>query len=316
MKKYLITGIGGFVGRYFWEYLLQHEQDFCVMGLDMMPDVPWEHSAFQYVQTNLMCLDAVQKIIATFQPDYIVHLAAISSVGQSWKEPSGCFSNNTAIFLNLAEAVRMKSPSTRLLSIGSSEEYGNYPTDAMPLREDYELKPCNPYAVARVAQEMLSRLYADSYGLNIVMTRSFNHIGPRQRDMFVVASFAKQLVQIKKKSSKGAICTGNIDIIRDFIDVRDAVDAYWHILVQGKPGEVYNVCSGKGIRLRDIIRRMAVNLGIEPTIEIDHSLVRPNDNPVIIGDNFKIKKFLNWVPRIPIEKTLDDIILYFRAIEA
>lgn len=311
MKKYLITGVGGFVGRYFWEYLLDHEQDFCVMGLDMMPEAPWEHAAFAYRKLNLMDAETVSQVVEEFQPDYIAHLASISSVGQSWKAPADCFRNNTSIFLNLAEAIRAKCPAARMLSIGSSEEYGNYPVDAMPLREDYELKPCNPYAVARVAQEMLSRLYAESYGLNIMMTRSFNHIGPRQRDVFVIPSFVKQLVEIKKNGGKGAMRVGNLDIVRDFLDVRDVVDAYWRILTRGKPGEVYNVCSGKGMKLRDIITTTASLLGIEPTVEVDPSLVRPADNAVIIGDSGKLRKELGWMPEISFEQTLGDMIRYF-----
>ena len=311
MKKYLITGVGGFVGRYFWEYLLDHEQDFCVMGLDMMPEAPWEHAAFAYRQLNLMDAETVNQVVEEFQPDYIVHLASISSVGQSWKAPADCFSNNTSIFLNLAEAVRAKCPKARMLSIGSSEEYGNYPPESMPLRENYELKPCNPYAVARVAQEMLSKLYADSYGLNIMMTRSFNHIGPRQRDCFVIPSFVKQLVEIKKNGGKGTMRVGNLDIVRDFLDVRDVVDAYWRILTKGRPGEVYNVCSGKGVKLRDIITATAQLLGIEPTIEVDPALVRPADNAVIIGDSGKLRKELGWMPDISFEQTLGDMIRHF-----
>lgn len=308
MKKYLITGIGGFVGRYFWEYLLEHEPEAQVLGLDMMQVAPWTHPSFWYSQLNLMDAPALRGIIATYQPDYIVHLASISSVGQSWKAPSACFTNNTTIFLNLVEAVRAECPSARLLSIGSSEEYGNYPPEAMPLREEYELHPCNPYAVARVAQEMLSKLYAESYGLNIMMTRSFNHIGPRQKDVFVVPSFVKQLVEIKKNGGKGTMRVGNIDIVRDFLDVRDVVDAYYRILTQGAPGEVYNVCSGHGVRLGAILDIAAKILGIKPAVEIDTSLVRPMDNAIIIGDNSKCKNLLGWNSKIDINSTIESMI--------
>ena len=308
MKKYLITGVGGFVGRHFWEYLLEHESEFTVLGLDMPAEAPWDHTAFQYRQLNLMDSEALRDIVSSFQPDYIVHLASISSVGQSWKDPDGCFTNNTTIFLNLAEAVRSECPSARVLSVGSSEEYGNYPAEAMPLWEGYELRPCNPYAVSRVAQEMLSKLYADSYGLNIMMTRSFNHIGPRQRDCFVIPSFVKQLVEIKKNGGKGTMRVGNLEIVRDFLDVRDVVDAYWRILTKGKPGEVYNVCSSKGVKLRDIITATAELLGIEPTIEVDPALVRPADNAVIIGDSSRIRESLGWKPKFSFEHTLNDMI--------
>lgn len=311
MKKYLITGIGGFVGRYFWDYLLEHEPDAQVLGIDMMPDAPWTHPSFHYARLNMMDASAVRDIMASFQPDYIVHLASISSVGQSWKAPAACFSNNTGIFLNLVEAVRAECPSARLLSIGSSEEYGNYPPEAMPLREDYELRPGNPYAVARVAQEMLSRLYAESYGLNIMMTRSFNHIGPGQKDTFVVPSFVKQLVEIKKNGGKGTMRVGNLDIVRDFLDVRDVVDAYYHILTRGVPGEVYNVCSGRGRRLGDVIDKASSILSIKPSISIDYELIRPSDNLVVVGDDHKIRTSIKCISHFSFEYTLKDIIYYF-----
>ena len=306
MKKFLITGVGGFVGRYFWEYLLEHEPDIQVFGLDMMQDAPWKDERFFYRQLNLTDADAVRNIVACCQPDYIVHLASISSVGQSWKAPALCFTNNTTIFFNIVEAVRAECPAARILSIGSSEEYGNYPAEAMPLREGYELRPCNPYAVARVAQEMVSRLYAESYGLTIMMTRSFNHIGPRQRDTFVVPSFVKQMVEIKKNRGKGSMHVGNLNIVRDFLDVRDVVDAYYRIITRGTSGEVYNVCSGKGVRLGDIISMTADILGIEPAVEAESALVRPADNAVIIGDCSLL--------RFSFEQTLHDMIRHFERI--
>ena len=165
--------------------------------------------------------------------------------------------------------------------------------------------------MARVAQEMLSKLYADSYALNIMMTRSFNHIGPRQRDIFVIPSFVKQLVEIKRSGGKGTMRVGNLDIVRDFLDVRDVVDAYWRILTMGKPGEVYNVCSGQGVKLRDIISTTAELLGISPTIEVDPALVRPIDNAIVIGESGKLRENLAWEPKFRFEQTLDDMIAYF-----
>lgn len=316
MKKYLITGIGGFVGRYFWEYLLEHEPEAQVLGIDMTWEKPWTHPSFRYSRLNLMDAPALRGLVAEFQPDHIVHLASISSVGQSWKAPADCFTNNTTIFLNLVEAVRAECPSARLLSVGSSEEYGNYPPEAMPLREEYELRPCSPYAVARVAQEMLSKLYAESYGLNIMMTRSFNHIGPRQKDVFVVPSFVKQLVEIKKNGGSGVMRVGNIDIVRDFLDVRDVVDAYYRIITRGAPGEVYNVCSGKGIRLDEIIFTTADILGIKPNIEVDPALMRPADNTVIIGDCCHLQSYLGWKRIFSFDQTLHDMIRHFEELRA
>ena len=308
MKKYLITGIGGFVGRYFWLYLLDRGEDFQVLGLDRMPEAPWTHLLFQYRPLDLMDSTALRGVVEEFQPDAVVHLASMSSVGQSWKAPADCFSNNTGIFLNLIEAVRSACPEARVLSVGSSEEYGDYPACAMPLREDYELRPGNPYAVARVAQEMFSRVYARSYGLKIMMTRSFNHMGPGQRETFVVPSFVKQLVEIKKNGPTGMMHVGNVDIVRDFLDVRDVVDAYGRILEEGRPGEVYNVCSGEGVSLRSLVQRLSSLLDVDVDLVVDNALIRPADNLCIVGDTKKLRQDLGWECRYRLEESLREMI--------
>ncbi len=206
----------------------------------------------------------LEDCIYNFHPEYLLHLASYSSVGFSWKNPALSFRNNVDIFLNLLEIIRKLVPSCRILSVGSSEEYGNVTDEMIPLKEDYSLTPVSPYAVARVAQENLSKVYCTGFGLDIVMTRSFNHIGPGQRDIFVISSFAKQLVEHKKKNNNNIeLITGNIQIIRDFLDVRDVVAAYYKLLESGKRGEVYNVCSGIGISLKEIIDIMCKNMDLK-----------------------------------------------------
>ena len=203
MKKYLITGFSGFVSRHFLEFLESHRINAMVKGLDIHnPDFKEDH--FKYVKYHferieLLQNEKVEDIIREFQPDYILHLASYSSVAFSWKEPIISFQNNTNIFLSLLEAVRKFYLPARILSIGSSEEYGNVDQEDLPLTEHHSLKPGSPYAVARVAQELLSQIYVNGYGLNIVMTRSFNHIGPFQKDIFVIPALVKQLLEIKKR---------------------------------------------------------------------------------------------------------------------
>lgn len=309
MKKILITGAAGFVASYFIEYLKQKDLKYNILGLDIIDKFSIDYENFQYKKINLRDKDLIKEVIENYNPDYIIHLAAISSVSKSWQYPVESFVNNTNIFLNIIESIRELGLTTRILSIGSSEEYGNYPSDKMPLKEDYELKPCNPYSIARVSQEMLSRLYADAYHLNIIMTRSFNHIGPRQKDTFVIPSFIKQLIKIKH-SELEEMQVGNIEIVRDFLDVRDVVDAYYKILTEGKIGETYNVCSGIGKSLKDIIREASQYLGITPKIIINKDLIRPTDNMIIIGDNAKLKNELQWNPNHTLENTLKDMIEY------
>ena len=313
MKKFLITGIGGFVGSYFWEYLEKQPEKSIVLGLDMGPESPISAANFSYQQMDLTDRLSVYKTIEDFQPDYILHLASFSSVSQSWKMPAESFINNTNIFLNIVEAIRSLALKTRILSIGSSEEYGDYPIHTMPLREEYELYPGSPYAVARVSQEMLSKLYAERYHLNIIMTRSFNHIGPRQRDVFVIPSFIKQLVKIANCDGHGELYVGNIEVVRDFLDVRDVVDAYYRILIQGKIGSTYNVCSGIGVKLKDIIQEAMDILHIQTKIIVDPQRIRPTENMCIIGDNTRLINELNWHPNHTMKGTITEMIDYWKS---
>ena len=316
MKKYLITGYSGFVSRHFLEYLDKNETHASIKGLDVQKP-EFSHSSYKNIRLDfekidLLDRDHVESIIFNFQPDYIVHLASYSSVAFSWKDPILSFQNNMNIYLNLLESVRKLNLPARILSIGSSEEYGNVDEKTLPLTEAHVPRPVSPYAVARVSQEMISKVYVDGYGLDIVMTRSFNHIGPFQRDTFVISSFAKQLVEIKKSGkNSGELVTGDTSIVRDFTDVRDVVVAYDLLLKKGKPGEIYNVCSGKGTSLNDVIGIMAKILDLTIHTRVNEKLVRPSDNRIIIGSNERIKKDIGWDISISLERSLSDSIDYW-----
>jgi GDP-4-dehydro-6-deoxy-D-mannose reductase len=318
LEKYLITGFSGFVGRHFVEYLENNEKNCLVKGLDIHnPDFKFDHYKnvkISFEKIDLLSKDQAEYIIHEFQPNYILHLASYSSVAFSWKEPVQSFQNNTNIFLNLIDAVRKLNIDTRVLSIGSSEEYGNVNDNDLPLKEDRILNPVSPYAVARLSQEYLSRVYTDGYGMDIILTRSFNHIGPMQKSVFVVSSLAKQLIEAKKAGkNSGNLVMGDVSIVRDFTDVRDVVHAYYLLLKKGKKGNIYNVCSGIGISIKDLIDIMAKQLNIEVDISIDDRLIRPADNKIIIGSNEKIKRELGWENVIPLKQSLKDIITYWEA---
>lgn len=243
------------------------------------------------------------------KPDYVLHLAAFSSVAYSWKYPAESFTNNSNIFLNLVDVIRDTDSKCRVLSVGSSEEYGNVAHEDLPIRENQPLDPLSPYAVARVAQEWMSKCYVNAYGMNIVLTRSFNHIGPRQDQRFVVPSFIKRIKDIKESGKgEGTIETGNLEIIRDFVDVRDVVRAYYLLLTKGKPGEIYNVCSGHGIKLSSVIDIIADIVGVKVNTVTNPDFVRPNDNMEIVGSPYKIETELGWKPEIGLEETLKDMI--------
>ena len=300
--KYFITGVSGFVGRYFVEYLQKKENDADIFGADIAPSC---NLPIKYRQIDLIDKAATSEIIGNYKPDYIVHLASISSVGQSWQNPSFCFVNNTTIMLNILEAVVQNKLNSRILSIGSSEEYGD---GEMPFAENMPLNPKNPYAVAKVSQELLGKLYAENMGCDVVMTRSFNHIGPNQSERFVVPSFMRQIVNIKQ-GAENKMSVGNINVARDFLDVRDVVDAYYKILHKAKSGAIYNVCSGKTFKLSEIIKIAEDISGININVEVDTSRLRPNDVMVIVGSNQKIKQELGWEPRYDMQQTIKDILL-------
>lgn len=315
MEKYLITGFSGFVSKHFIEYLESLNTNASVVGIDInYPEfsiTDYKHVLCSFRRIDLLDKNQVDNIIYQFKPDYILHLASYSSVAFSWKNPVASFSNNTNIFLNLLEQIRTMNLNCRVLSIGSSEEYGDVDEKDIPLTEDHSLKPVSPYAVARVSQEMLSKIYVDGYKLDIVLTRSFNHIGPGQRDIFVISSFAKQLADIKKNNKPREIVTGNLSIIRDFLDVRDVVKAYHALFKSGRKGEIYNVCSGNGTSLELIIRKMKELLNINVETKTDPTLIRPNDNNIIIGSNEKIKRETGWNTTYTLENSLTDLLDYW-----
>lgn len=313
-KKILITGFSGFVARNFIEFVISSRLDIKIFGIDITePRFPLEKYR-EKVDIDFRVLDLLKQeelrtAIKDICPDYILHLASFSSVAYSWQNPRLSFMNNTNIFLNLVLSVHELGIKTRILSVGSSEEYGKYAEKDMPLREDYSLHPCSPYAVARVSQEMLSQIFAKDYGVDIILTRSFNHIGPWQDSRFVVASFIEKVLEIKKRGKKeGVIEVGDLNIIRDFVDVRDVVWAYWILLEEGKSGEVYNVCSGKGIELGKILNEIGKIAEVQVTGKKVEKYIRPDDSKVVIGSYEKINKEFGWKPKIELGKTIEDVI--------
>ena len=317
MDRLLITGFSGFVSNHMLNYLNSKKPGLQVLGLDLS-EPQFSFKAFgnltcDFTALNLLNRAAVFKAIKAFHPSYILHLAAFSSVGLSWLRPVESFKNNTNIFLNLIEAVRKVGFKCRILSVGSSEEYGNIGQDLLPLREETQLNPVSPYAVARLAQEHLSQVFVDGYGLDIVMTRSFNHIGPGQKEVFVVSSFTKQIAEMEKAGfARGKLRTGDVSIVRDFLDVRDVVVAYDRLMQQGISGQIYNVCSGAGVSLRQIIDILSDITGISIEIEVDEGLIRPADNRILIGSNEKLRKATGWTTAIPLRESLLSTIEYWR----
>lgn len=315
MKRMLITGFSGFVSRHFLNYLVENNLSYEVLGVDVNPPkfAMEDYAptlAMSFEQVDLLDKEAVEDMIATFRPDYILHLASFSSVAYSWQHPADCFMNNTSIFLNVTEALRKHDLcDCRLLSVGSSEEYGDVKKEELPLQEDMPLVPVNPYAVARVSQEMMAKVLADSFGMQIMLTRSFNHMGPFQDERFVIPSFVRRILDIAESGAKsGEIETGDTSIVRDFVDVRDVVRAYYRLLLDGKAGEVYNICGEKGVSLAEVVDQIADIVGVSVTTRVNPDFVRPGDNQVVIGSAEKIRQDIGWTAEIPLRQTLMDMI--------
>lgn len=305
MAKYFITGVTGFVGRYLVAHIQQEDKDALIYGVGRSPCC---ELGINYFQMDLKNQEKLSSLLKELQPDFIVHLASMSSVQESWNNPQKCFDDNAKSILNILTAVKDTHLQCRILSIGSVEEYGNYLETEMPLKEDYPLSPISPYAATKVFQENICKIYADYFGLDIVMTRSFNHYGIGQSDKFFIPSIIKQLLQIKHSSQK-VLRVGKIDAKRDFLDVLDVVDIYYRLLYHGKKGEVYNVCSGNPVALREIINMCCKILDIAPEIVVDPQRVRPSDIQIICGDNTKVKSVTGWEQKFFLESKLKDIIL-------
>jgi GDP-4-dehydro-6-deoxy-D-mannose reductase len=254
MKSILITGISGFVGGHFAQFLSNKNSDYVIFGIsrskpkwDFIQNRSMVLRSINFHSCDLLNSVKVQSLIGEINPDYILHLASFSSVAQSWKEPVASFLNNTNAFLNIVESIRVHNLDTRILSVGSSEEYGIVEKSDLPLREKKYLAPANPYAVARVSEEYLAQIFRKGYNLNICCTRSFNHIGPGQSEHFVVSSIARQFAEIALQKKEPIVKIGAGSIIRDFVDIEDVILAYHAILEKGITGEVYTYVVERGM---------------------------------------------------------------------
>lgn len=319
-KKILITGFSGFVASHFVEYLYNNHPEYDIIGLDLNKPV-FDYNTFsdkldiKFIEANLLDSEHLSSLFLDIKPDYVLHLAAFSSVAYSWQHPSESFTNNSNIFLNLINALNITDHKCKVLSVGSSEEYGNVKHSNIPIREDQPVNPLSPYAVARVSQELLSKVFIKAYKMDIVMTRSFNHIGPRQDKRFVVPGFINRVLDIKDSGNiEGIIETGNLSIIRDFVDVRDVVRAYYLLLIQGKSGDIYNICSGKGIKLEEVVKIIADEIGIKVKTVINPDFVRPDDNMEIVGSPYKLESGFKWKPEIDFKTTIKDMVTYYKEV--
>lgn len=266
----------------------------------------------QLLEADLKDMVSLKKCLAEVKPDRIFHLAAQSFVPTSWKCPVETFAINAIGQINLFEAVLSLGISPRIHVAGSSEEYGWVNSDEIPMKETNPLRPLSPYAVSKVAQDMLGWQYFKSYGLKVVRTRGFNHTGPRRGEVFISSNFAKQIVEIEKKKKKPVLFVGNLEARRDFTDVRDMVRAYWLCLEKGIEGDVYNIGTGITYSMKEILEMLLSICNIDVKIEVDPQRLRPSDVPVLLSDSSKFRKLTGWEPKIPLRQSLKDLLDYWR----
>jgi GDP-4-dehydro-6-deoxy-D-mannose reductase len=314
--KVLITGITGFAGSHLAEFLLQ--KNIKVFGTyrwrSRMENIMHIRDKITLLECDLRDFSATLEVIKKVKPDLIFHLAAQSFVPMSWIAPVETLTTNITSEVNIFEAVRtLNLKNCRIHIAGSSEEYGLVYKNEVPIKETNPLRPLSPYGVSKVAQDLLGYQYFMSYQLPIIRTRAFNHTGPRRGEVFVTSNFAKQIVEIEKKKRQPVIYVGNLDAVRDFTDVRDVVRAYYMILKDGKPGEVYNISSGKGYKIKEVLELLLSLAQCDIEIKVDPARLRPSDVELLIGDNTKLKKAVGWKPEIPFKKTLSDLLDYWRA---
>ncbi len=315
MKKILITGASGFVGSYLVKELI-NISDVEIYGTYLsdksLASLTELTSKIKLAKVDLMDAKDVFEIIEQVKPDEIYHLAALTSAKVSFDNPEDVMVNNIVGELNIFEAVRKLNLGTKIMIISSAEVYGIVSEDDLPIDEDTKLNPANPYAVSKIAQDFLALQYFNSYKLNVIRVRPFNHIGPGQSDQFATSAFAKKIAEIEKGMRQPVLTVGNLDSKRDFTDVKDVVRAYILLMEKGQSGDVYNIGSGRSYKMSDVLNMLLSFSKNEIKVEVDPSLLRPTDNPNLVCDNTKISGLTGWKPEIPLEKTLQDILEYWR----
>jgi len=312
--KALITGITGFAGSHLAEFLLAdgHEVFGTRRVRSPMDNVSAIADKLTLIDCELSDASAVRDALKAAQPDLIFHLAAQSFVPASWVYPGFTLFNNIGAQLNIFEAVRELELDARILVACSSEEYGRAEEKDLPLTEDSPLRPLSPYGVSKVAQDLLAYQYHESYGLKTIRTRAFNHTGPRRGDVFVTSNFARQIAEIELGKRKPVVQVGNLSAQRDFTDVRDVVRAYFLACTQGEPGEVYNICSGKSVTIKEILDILVELAQCDVEVEVDPARMRPSDVQLLKGDASKLADATGWQPTIELRQTLANLLEYWR----
>ena len=313
--RVLITGITGPVGSFLADYLLT------------LPDV--EVHAFKRWRSDLRPIQhmigritihegdiedpfAVAAAVRAAKPDRVYHLAGQSYPSASWDAPITTLRTNIEGTANMLEAVRAHAPAARVHIAGSAAEYGTVTPDEVPIIETQRLRPASPYGVSKVGAELLGLQYHDSYGLHVVVTRSFIHVGPRQGDRCSIQTFCQQMARIEAGLQPPVLLVGNLNAERDFTHVADVARALWLVLDRGKPGMVYNLCSSIASRISDIVALVCAQGQTPVEVRVDPARLRPLDEPILIGDNTRLRRDTGWTPQIGMQQIVQEVLGYWR----
>ncbi len=315
--RILITGISGFVGLHLCEHLRAEHPEVELFGMRRWRSEATAGAAppldVRIVEGDLLDAPSLARALRVSRPDVVFHLAASSSVASSWDTPAQMLQVNVLGTLHLLEAARQMDLDARVVLACSAESYGLVRASELPIREEQPFRPVSPYAVSKAAVDLLGFQYFQTFRLRTVRMRLFNHCGPRQSARFVISSLARQLAEIEAGVREPRIQVGNLDVRRDFVDVRDAARAYWLAGERGDPGEAYNVASGRARPIRAVLDTLLSMSDAVVDVEFDPSRLRPSEIEELAGDASRFRAATGWSPQIPFERTLADTLEYWRA---
>ena len=314
--RVLITGITGFVGAHLSEHLLSARPDAELFGLrrwsSSSDDVATLTHVARLIDGDVLDAPSLLRALQAARPDVIFHLAASSSVASSWDTPTEMFQVNVLGTLHLLEAMRQLDLDATIVVACSAESYGQVAAADLPLGEEQPFHPVSPYAVSKAAVDMLAFQYFQTFRLRTVRLRLFNHCGPRQSDRFVVSALARQLAEIEAGRRPPELQVGNLEAVRDFVDVRDIARAYVGAAAKAQPGEAYNVATGTGRSIREVVDRLMALTESVVGVTFDAGRLRPSDISALVGDSTRFRQATGWEPSIPFEQTLLDTLSYWR----
>ena len=313
-KRALITGVTGFAGSHLAELLLS--QKVAVHGIQRWrsksDNIDHIKDKIRFHEADLLDVHSLYKVIEEVRPNYIFHLAAQSYVQSSWSSPANTLEVNIIGSVHLFEAVRKSGLDITIQTACSSEEYGKVHPNELPIKETNPLRPLSPYAVSKLAMDYLGYQYYESYRVKVIRTRGFNHTGRRRGDVFSESTFAKQIAEIEVGKKEPVVYVGNLDAVQDYTDVRDMVKAYYLAVQKCQPGEVYNIASGRGWKIGDVLKLLLSKSKVKIKVKPDKDRMRQSDVEVLIGDASRFRKKTGWKAEIPFTKTMEDLLNYWR----